>query len=66
MRISKPSAPSGLKLDDLIGDLLLVKPLRVETGIQTRYGPKDAVVADVHVLESVHFVMKGGEVIKNQ
>jgi hypothetical protein len=51
MRISKPSAPSGLKLDDLVGDLLLVKPLRIETGIQTRYGPKDAVVADVHVLD---------------
>lgn len=33
------------------GVLLLIKPLRVEVGVPTDYGKRDATVADVHALD---------------
>lgn len=46
-----PASASGIDLKTLQGSLLLIKPLRVEMGINTSLGPKDATVADVHVLD---------------
>jgi hypothetical protein len=61
MKFSKPATPSGLKLDDLHGSLLVINPLRVETGVTTSFGSKDAVVADVHVIDGDH----AGDVFRN-
>lgn len=41
----------GIKWDDLNGFLLLFKPHSVEEGIQTSFGEKSAVRADVFVLD---------------
>ena len=47
-----PGSPSGgLDLETLNGNLLLVMPQAVETGISTSFGLKDAVRADVVVLD---------------
>lgn len=47
-----PSAPgSGITWADHNGALLVVEPLSVETGIQTSFGPSDAVRANVHVID---------------
>lgn len=51
MKISKPGKGSGIKLDNLIGSLLLIEPLRVETDIKTDYGLADAIAANVHVVD---------------
>lgn len=44
-------ATGGIDLKTLLGALLIVEPLSVETGIQTSYGPTDAVRANVHVVD---------------
>lgn len=48
------NAPSAggevLKPEDLIGHLLIVRPLSHETGIQTTFGEKDGIRVDVAVL----------------
>jgi hypothetical protein len=54
MKFNKPATASGLDLKALHGALLLIRPIRVETDIATSLGPKDAVVADVHVLDGQH------------
>lgn len=46
-----PAAASGLDLEALNGKLLLITPLKVEEGISTNFGLKDAVRADVVVLD---------------
>lgn len=46
-----PGSASGLDLNEIEGRLLLVKPLSQETGINTANGVKDAVRADVVVLD---------------
>jgi hypothetical protein len=46
-----PAAATALNLEALKGRLLLIKPSRVEVGISTVLGAKDATVADVHVLD---------------
>ncbi|MBY0440965.1 MAG: hypothetical protein K2Q25_02320 [Mycobacteriaceae bacterium] len=46
-----PASATGIDLKKLHGQLLLIKPLRIETNINTTLGPKDATVADVHTLD---------------
>ncbi len=46
-----PSGPgSGERITDLLGELLLVKPLEYLQGIQTKLGETDAIRADVAIL----------------
>lgn len=54
MKFNKPASASGLDLKALNGSLLLVTPLRLEEDIQTNLGPRDAVIADVAVLDGNH------------
>lgn len=61
VRINKPAAASGLDLGALNGSLLLITPTRIEPDIKTNYGEKDAVVADVVVLDGDH----AGEVYRD-
>lgn len=46
-----PGSAAGIDLKEMEGRLLLIKPLTVETGIQTTFGPKDAIRADIAVLD---------------
>jgi len=46
-----PGTASGVQWEDLKGALLLIEPHTVETGIQTTFGEKDAIRADVAVLD---------------
>jgi hypothetical protein len=46
-----PATATAVDLTELKGTLLLIKPTRVEVGIHTTLGEKDATVADVHVLD---------------
>ena len=50
-QFDNPGTASALDLAELNGSLLLIKPIRVEVGIHTTLGPKDATVADVHILD---------------
>lgn len=45
------SPSSGARITDFEGSLLLVKPTALEEEISTTYGPADAIVADVVVLD---------------
>lgn len=42
---------SGARITDFEGSLLLVKPTSRQQGIPTAYGPADAIVADIVVLD---------------
>lgn len=44
-------ATGGVDLKTLLGALLIIEPLSAETGIQTTFGPSDAVRANVHVVD---------------
>ena len=46
-----PDSATAIDLNALNGRLLLIKPSRVEVGVATSLGPRDATVADVHVLD---------------
>jgi len=46
-----PGSASGVTWEQLDGRLVLVKPLKVEVGINTVVGVRDATVADVIVLD---------------
>ncbi|HWS92873.1 MAG TPA: hypothetical protein VN306_10375 [Mycobacterium sp.] len=46
-----PGTATAINLEELNGRLLLIKPSRVEVGVSTVLGNKDATVADVHVLD---------------
>lgn len=46
-----PGSATGLDLNEIEGRLLLIKPLSQEIGINTSLGEKDAVRADVTVLD---------------
>lgn len=48
---AKPASATGVNWNDLEGRLLLVEPKSYETGIVTSLGEKDAVRADVTVLD---------------
>lgn len=56
-----PAEGGGIDLNTLLGRLLLIKPDRVEVGVPTVLGAKDATVADVHVLDGP----EAGKVIDN-
>jgi len=47
----KPAAASGIQWAEHKGRLLLVEPHSVESDVQTSLGPKDAVRADITVLD---------------
>lgn len=49
-----PASASGVKWEDHNGALLLITPHTVETGVNTSFGSKDAVRADVAVLDGAH------------
>jgi hypothetical protein len=46
-----PASASGITWADLLGRLLVIEPHAVEKDIQTSLGAKDAVRADVHVID---------------
>jgi hypothetical protein len=46
-----PASASGIQWSDLLGRLLVIEPKGVEKDIQTSLGAKDAVRADVHVID---------------
>ena len=46
-----PSKSSGARITDFEGCLLLVKPTSRQQGIPTAFGPADAIVADIVVLD---------------
>ncbi|WP_052313654.1 hypothetical protein [Nocardia thailandica] len=46
-----PGSATGLDFSSIEGRLLLIKPLALETGINTSLGEKDAVRADITVLD---------------
>lgn len=50
--VSAAPPSGGINWSDHKGSLLVIEPISVETGIQTSFGPADAVKADVHVLIS--------------
>lgn len=50
-QFTDPGVSTGINLADLEGRLLLIKPLRVEHGVKTSLGDRDATVSDVHVLD---------------
>ena len=46
-----PASASGISWEDLNGRLLVIEPHAVEHAVSTSLGPKDAVRADVHVID---------------
>jgi hypothetical protein len=46
-----PSTTTGMDLKELLGSLLLIKVNEIVTGIQTSFGPSDAIRADVATLD---------------
>lgn len=46
-----PAAASGISWEDLNGSLLLIQPLSVEDSVQTTFGEKTAIRADISVLD---------------
>jgi hypothetical protein len=50
-QFENPGTTTAINLEELKGRLLLIKPSRVEVGVSTVLGNKDATVADVHVLD---------------
>jgi hypothetical protein len=53
----QPREGDRVDLGDLIGSLVLIWAKEVREGIPTSFGPKDAIGADIHVLDGP----KGGE-----
>lgn len=49
---SAPAAAQGIKYEDHKGRLFLVEPKKVEEGIATNFGEKEAVRADVTVIDA--------------
>jgi hypothetical protein len=49
---SNPASASGIQWEGLLGKLLLIEPLSLETGINTSNGVRDAVRADVVVIDA--------------
>lgn len=45
------SASGGITWRDLLGGLLIIKPIAAETGVQTSNGLRDAVRADVYAID---------------
>lgn len=49
---ANPATPSGIQWDDHNGRLLLIEPKDVEKDVATSFGEKDAVRADVTVIDA--------------
>jgi hypothetical protein len=49
---SRPAAAQGIQWEDHLGRLLLIEPKEFEREIQTSFGPKDAVRADITVIDA--------------
>jgi hypothetical protein len=47
-----PGSTDKLDFNELLGELVLIKPSKVEIGVKTVHGAKDATVATLHVVES--------------
>lgn len=58
-----PGSATGLDLASIEGRLLLIKPLAQETGINTSLGMKDAVRADVVVLDGPDSPAAHGDIL---
>lgn len=48
----KPASATGIQWEDHKGQLLLIEPKAVETGISTTFGDKDAIRADVTAIDA--------------
>jgi hypothetical protein len=51
MPYNDPSTPSGLNWEDINGRLLLINIIKLEADVPTTYGPKNAIRADIAVLD---------------
>lgn len=49
---ASPAQTSGVQWEELLGRLLLIEPKAVEQGIQTSFGEKEAVRADITVIDA--------------
>lgn len=49
---SRPAPASGIQWEDHTGRLLLIEPKEFERDIATAFGPKDAVRADITVIDA--------------
>lgn len=49
---SSPAVASGINWEECLGQLLLIEPKSVETGISTSFGEKEAVRADITVIDA--------------
>lgn len=49
---SRPAPTSGIQWEDHLGKLLLIEPKSFEREIQTQYGTKEAVRADITVVDA--------------
>lgn len=47
-----PATSSGIQWDAHLGRLLLIEPKELEKGIQTTFGEKDAVRADITIIDA--------------
>lgn len=48
----RPASASGITWEEHKGQLLLIEPKSVETGVSTTFGEKDAVRADITVIDA--------------
>jgi hypothetical protein len=48
----EPGALDRLDFNELLGNLVLISPSKVEIGVKTVHGPKDVTVATLHVVDS--------------
>lgn len=46
-----PASATGVEWETLNGALLLIEPKRIEAGVNTAFGEKDPLVADITVLD---------------
>ena len=51
MSYNDPATPSGLVYEDINGRLLLITVIKLEADVPTTFGPKNAVRADIVVLD---------------
>jgi hypothetical protein len=54
-----PAATPATDWGELLGRLLIIYPTRVEENISTSLGPKDAIVADLHIADGDHPESRG-------
>lgn len=49
---SRPASAAGIQWEDYLGKLLLIEPVAFESGVKTSLGERDAVRADVTVIDA--------------